>query len=196
MWVCCQRHELPVPWVVPSPAIRPAAVVLAAVSPELMHAVCQNLQCRVSGERAWERAVTAGSKCCAGCAALSAGANWDFSAVLLAGSTSPRCWAAGPILCLGAHRTPARAAIKPRSRCFQRSASCNRLGSSPSGGFPTPGSGPWRAAYGDGWRAKTLGPCRSAPGRDVLSRRARGTLMVAVSTTLLRRPQWHQKLTV
>lgn len=118
-----------------------------------------------------------------------------FLALLPAGSTSPRCWAAGPILCLGAHRTPARTAIKPRSRCFQRSASCNRLGSSPSGGFPTPGSG-WRAAYGDGWRAKTLGLCRSAPGRDVLSRRARGTLMVAVSTTLLRRPQWHQKLTV
>lgn len=55
MWVCCQRHELPVPLVVPSPAIDPVAVVLAAVSPGLMHAACQTPQCRVSGAgTAWD----------------------------------------------------------------------------------------------------------------------------------------------
>lgn len=157
MWVCCQRHELPVPVVVPSPAIRPAAVVLAAVSPELMHAVCQNLEWRVSGERAWERAGDSWDQMLGRMCSVKCRCQLGFSAVLLAGSTSLRCWAAGPISCLGAHRAPARTAIKPRSGCFQRSASCNRLGSSPSGGFPTPGSGPWRAAYGDCRRAKFSG---------------------------------------
>ncbi|MBB6573961.1 hypothetical protein FHT07_002137 [Xanthomonas arboricola] len=42
MWVCCQRHELPVPFGCSKCCSRPAAVALAAVSAELMHAACQN----------------------------------------------------------------------------------------------------------------------------------------------------------